>query len=83
MISEQEVYAALKSVRDPELNHDIVELGLISQVVIEEGVVYIAVMPTTSNCPFSSEIEQRIERKVAAMPGVERVEVQWGRAEVD
>jgi ATP-binding protein involved in chromosome partitioning len=83
MVSLKEVYAALKSVRDPELNHDVVELGLISQVVIEEGVVYVAVMPTTTNCPFSSEIKQRIERTVGEMPGVGRVEVQWGRSEVD
>ena len=42
-LSKDSILAALKSVRDPQLENDIVSLGLVSEVVIHKGKVYFAI----------------------------------------
>jgi metal-sulfur cluster biosynthetic enzyme len=74
----QTIWGALREVRDPEINHGIVELGMVRQVEVEQGKVYVSVVPTSAHCPFAAEIVSRIERAVRALEGVEDVEVTWG-----
>jgi metal-sulfur cluster biosynthetic enzyme len=80
MATRESVYAALRNVKDPEIDHDIVELGMIRGVEIEDDVVYVAVVPTSEHCPFAKEIIARIEQAVGAL-GARRVEVRWGEAD--
>lgn len=62
-ISEDIVFAALKSVIDPELGLNIVDLGLIYSVDIEEhGRVTIVMTLTTPGCPLHASFAQEIER---------------------
>ena len=78
--TEAAVRAALKGVRDPEINHDIVELGMVQDVEIEGDSVTVQIQPTSSNCPYAGEIIRRVKDAVAAVSGVARVEVEWGVA---
>ena len=50
-ITEAAVLDALKVVRDPDLNRDIVSLKFIKNLRIEDGAVSFAIELTTPACP--------------------------------
>ncbi|MFN7974990.1 MAG: iron-sulfur cluster assembly protein [Acidobacteriota bacterium] len=81
MATERDVLDALRTVRDPELNHSIVELGMIQDVEVEGGQVWVHVRPTTAACPFGKEIVKRIESVVRPHPRVASVDLEWGGPE--
>ncbi len=65
----------LEGVRDPELGGNIVELGMVSDVTVDGPVVTIGLALTIAECPLRSQLEGDTRRRVAAMPGVDEVEV--------
>ena len=74
-ISEEMVLKALGQVQEPELHKDLVTLGMIRDINIKGGGVSFTVVLTTPACPLKSKIEQEARSAVAAIPGVESVEV--------
>lgn len=55
--------AALHEVKDPEVPViDVVELGIVREVVVEGGRVTVSVTPTYSGCPATQVIEREIRR---------------------
>ena len=70
-----QVKAALRRVKDPELNLNIVDLGLIYDVNVDGAVVNIDMSLTSPGCPSGPEIMTDAERQIRAMPGVEDVVV--------
>jgi metal-sulfur cluster biosynthetic enzyme len=72
--NREEVFDALRVVEDPELGMDIVELGLLYDVAVENGKVHVIFTLTSMGCPVGPMIEEQIRETVAAMPGVEQVE---------
>lgn len=62
-----EIREALHEVIDPELGVDIVELGLLRDVVVREGSVWIQFTVTTPACPLSRYIEDEIRRTLAPL----------------
>lgn len=71
------VIAAIKTVRDPEIPVDLYELGLIYDLDISEGgEVRIRMTLTTPNCPVAGDLLKEVERKVGAVEGVRRAEVE-------
>lgn len=75
MVTSEQVWAALRRVRDPELGRDLVSLGMVREVVVDGGRVGVTVVLTTPACPLTERIEGEIRAAVGALPGVERVEV--------
>ena len=74
------VLAALKTVRDPEVPVNLVDLGLIYELVVKEGgVVYIEMTLTTPACPVAQSMPGEVENAVSAVPGVSdvRVKLVW------
>ncbi|MFL5736485.1 MAG: metal-sulfur cluster assembly factor [Actinomycetota bacterium] len=69
--TEQQVLEALKSVYDPELGINIVDLGLVYEVDVDEGKVHVEYTLTTMGCPIGPLIEQQMNQFAAAVPGVE------------
>lgn len=62
-ITEETILAAIKSIIDPELGINIVDLGLIYSVDIEEdGRITITMTLTTPGCPLHASFAQEIER---------------------
>ena len=71
--SRDAVLEALKSVYDPELGINIVDLGLVYDVAIDDGVVDITYSLTTMGCPIGPLIEQQMQQFLDAVPGVRAV----------
>lgn len=77
-LTEAAVADALATVQDPELHQDLVTLGMVERVAIDGGVVHVRIQLTTPACPMRDRIEDDVRAAVAAVAGVERVEVAFG-----
>lgn len=65
------VRLALRKVKDPELNLNIVDLGLVYDIVANgEGKVDVDMSLTSPGCPAGPQIMGDVERAVKAVPGV-------------
>ena len=73
--TREQVVEALGGVFDPELGMSVVELGLIYGIEIANSAVSIAMTLTAPGCPVHDVMPGWIRRAVAAVPGVESVEV--------
>jgi metal-sulfur cluster biosynthetic enzyme len=69
-ISEDQVKLALRRVKDPELNLNILDLGLIYGIKVEGNDVSIDMSLTSPGCPSGPEIMTDAEAQLKAMPGV-------------
>jgi metal-sulfur cluster biosynthetic enzyme len=68
------VWEALKQVVDPELGLNIVDLGLVYDVQVDDaGGVDVRYTLTTMGCPIGPLIEDQIRAFLAAVPGVGEV----------
>ena len=65
------------SVPDPEVRRSIADLGLLDEVEVDGGRVTVHFHLTSPLCPanFAARIGKEIRRRVAAVPGVQSVEV--------
>lgn len=77
--TREEVVEALREVEDPELGMDIVELGLLYDVEVDDSAVKIHYSLTSLGCPAGPMIEEGIYQAAASVPGVESVktELTW------
>lgn len=69
-------WAALRTVIDPELGHDVVTLGLVYDVTLVDGVARITHSLTTPRCPLGHVIQDGMRAAVGALPGIRGVDVQ-------
>lgn len=71
MVTTEDVYKELRQVYDPEIPVNIVDLGLVYDVKVEEGGVCNITMTLTSQaCPEARSIPEVMKRRVNALPGV-------------
>ena len=68
--SADQVKLALRKVKDPELNLNIVDLGLVYDIRVDGSDVQIDMTLTSPGCPAGPQIMTDIERAVKAIPGV-------------
>jgi metal-sulfur cluster biosynthetic enzyme len=76
MVSEEEVREQLKEVIDPELDVNIVDLGLVYEIEVEDDEVEILMTLTTPGCPFGSIFDEMVRQEVGAIHGVNKVNVE-------
>ena|SRR5688500_15334812 len=69
-VSADQVKAALRKVKDPDLNLNIVDLGLIYGIAVDGSKVNIDMSLTSPGCPSGPEIMTDAERQIRALPGV-------------
>jgi len=74
-VSESAVLEVLKSVRDPDLHRNIVELGFVKNLAVDGGRVRFDVELTTPACPVKEQLRDECRTKVAQLPGVSAVDV--------
>ena len=71
------VREALKEIYDPELGINIVDLGLVYDVEVdqEKGVVNVTMTLTTPACPIGPMIEEQIREALSPLPGAKGINV--------
>ena len=77
MATEQDIIQALKQINEPEMQQDIVNLGMISKIDNLGGSVVITVDLMTPNSPTKAELETSIKSTVAQVDGVGSVDVNF------
>lgn len=71
-----QVMDALRRVNDPELGINIVDLGLVYDVRVEDRTVHIDYTLTTMGCPIGPLIEEQIRQMLEPVEGVDEVEAE-------
>lgn len=75
-ISSDQVKLALRKVKDPELGLNIVDLGLIYDITVDEKQnIHVDMTLTSPGCPAGPQIMTDVERVIKALPGVGEVEL--------
>ncbi|HEY7756775.1 MAG TPA: P-loop NTPase, partial [Nitrososphaeraceae archaeon] len=64
MVSIEQIMAKLQTIEDPELHKDIVSMGMIKDLAINDGKVGFTLELTTPACPFNSEIEESVRNSM-------------------
>jgi ATP-binding protein involved in chromosome partitioning len=74
-----EVTELLRGVVDPELGGNIVDLGMVPSIrVDDDGTVRLTVKLTIAGCPLRAQIMRDIETRIGTHPGVRDVKIDWG-----
>ncbi len=72
-VSEDQVRDKLRTVFDPEIGINIVDLGLIYEIAVEGATVRVVHTLTTPACPVGPMIRAQIEQAVSNLDGVEAI----------
>lgn len=75
-LTEAAVLDALRQVMDPEIGCNIVDLGLIYGIAIEDGDVRITMTLTTPGCPMHESISAGAQMAVLGLEDVNDVNVE-------
>src|SRR3989338_5243907 len=73
-ITKELVLEALKTVKDPDLQRDLVSLGFIKNLEIQNSSVKFDIELTTPACPVKNQLKEECETKVRQIPGVSSVQ---------
>jgi len=78
VLTSDQVIEALRPVHDPELHRSIVDLNMVRDVAINDGVVSLTVTLTIAGCPLRSEIQNRVNGAIRPLAGVRDVQLTFG-----
>ena len=76
MTEKETVLKHLSSVYDPELGVNIVDLGMVKDVVFDNSEITIKLALTIADCPMRNQIESEITRKLELIEGVESINIE-------
>src|SRR5919202_2830829 len=74
MVSVDQVLSSLRNVVDPELHKDIVSMGMVKDLNINNSKFSFNLELTTPACPFNSDIEQDVRNAIASL-GVKELDL--------
>ena len=76
MPSKEDIMKAIKKVKDPEIPVNVVDLGFIYGVEIDDGVVDVEMTLTIPGCPMHQVLTRQVEEAVEGVEGVKEVNVE-------
>jgi len=77
MVSEEEVWKALKEMVDPEIGANLVDLGLIYEVRVDNGTdIYVKMTLTVPGCPLINVLPAQVEERLKELENVKNVRVE-------
>lgn len=74
--TEKEIRRALRRVKDPELNLDLVVLGLVYGIDVNDSHVHAKISLTSPFCPAATQIVEEAKAAIEGVEGVETAEVE-------
>jgi ATP-binding protein involved in chromosome partitioning len=74
-VTHEDVLRALSSVKDPELQRDVVDLGMVRDIVLDEARIGATIVLTTAGCPLRNQLRADAEQALTAIAGGRTVEV--------
>ncbi|GJG85630.1 hypothetical protein tb265_08110 [Gemmatimonadetes bacterium T265] len=74
-VTRDQAKLALRRVKDPELNLNIVDLGLVYEIDVAGDLVRVDMSLTSPGCPSGPDIMKEAEDQLRALPGVGDVEM--------
>jgi metal-sulfur cluster biosynthetic enzyme len=80
MVTVDQVRDALRAVKDPELNLNVIDLGLVYEIEVSEaGEVHVEMTLTSPGCPAGPEMLSEAQETVGKLDGVTKasVELVW------
>ncbi len=79
MTDQDQIREAMKQVDDPELGINVVDLGLLYDVRVDEptGAVHLDMTLTSMGCPLTDQIIADVRKYVEPLDGVTSVEINW------
>jgi ATP-binding protein involved in chromosome partitioning len=75
VITQEQVLKALSAIQDPDLRKDIVTLGFVQNVKIQNSHVSFDIVLTTPACPVRDQMREEARKVVGTLPGVSTVDV--------
>ncbi|MDR1304501.1 MAG: putative Fe-S cluster assembly protein SufT [Verrucomicrobiales bacterium] len=72
---EQQIWEQLKTVYDPEIPVNIVDLGLVYDLNLENGQAQVKMTLTAPGCGMGPVLQQEAQRKILDLPGIVAAEV--------
>ena len=75
-VEKAQVFDALKRVYDPEIAVDVVNLGLVYDVLIDNDRVAVKMTTTASGCPVGNYIVAQAKRAIGSIQGIKEVDVE-------
>lgn len=75
MVTEQDVIEAIKRVVDPHTGVNVYDMGLISELTIENDEIALTFIPTSPICPMGLQLAKDIKNKLCELEGVSECKV--------
>ena len=76
MATEDQIMETLSRILDPEIGINIVDLGLVYNLILDEKTIKIIMTLTTPGCPMHSSISQGVENAVRRLDNSREVKVE-------
>ncbi len=76
MVTKEQVWEKLKTVKDPEIGLDIVSLGLVYGAEVDGGQVKVTMTLTSPMCPLGDTLISDTKAALGSLPGVTGVAVE-------
>src|SRR4029079_8774933 len=68
-LTERDVLQALKGVKDPDIQRDLVDLGMVKDIRIQDSTVALTINLTTPACPLKAQIERDVREALTSRLG--------------
>lgn len=76
-LTPEVVVDALRSVNDPELHRSLIDLNMVKDVSVKDGVIEFEVVLTTPACPLKGTIEDDCKAALNQLPDVREINIRW------
>ena len=74
-VTQEAVLAALSKIQDPDLHRDIVSLGFVQNIKIDDSTLALDIVLTTPACPVKDQMREEATRLLSAIPGISTVKI--------
>lgn len=75
MVTEEMVLDVMRDVYDPEIPVNVVDLGLVYDLKVEDDYVYVTMTMTAPGCPFGDQLKSETRERIISGTGAKEAEV--------